>query len=226
MHQPHRGLVETALGAGVDISRRHRPALRAARGVQPRLPVGRRRGDRSRAARGSGRWRTRSTARERLHGGVTTWRADYYALRAGLADGGADAQRAARGGRGGADRRGAVHERRPHVPRRHGDLRRRAAVAARPRGPGQRPDVRRARRSAARVDAARARPADRGADGRAHAGDLGDAPARLRRRSGPDRGGGRAQQPGAARTRSTATTSCSTRPGWPTRPRWRRRAHG
>ena len=43
MNQAHRGLAETSLGIGVDISSRICDPLRAARGLEPRLPLGRRR---------------------------------------------------------------------------------------------------------------------------------------------------------------------------------------
>ena len=48
MDQAHRGLADTALGIGDDVSGQIGVALRAARGLEPRLPVGRRRAPRSR----------------------------------------------------------------------------------------------------------------------------------------------------------------------------------
>ena len=46
--QPRRGLLDTAMSIGVDISAAHQHPLRAAGGMEPRLPVGRRRRDRRR----------------------------------------------------------------------------------------------------------------------------------------------------------------------------------
>ncbi len=95
MTQAHRGLADTALGIGDDISALDQPALRAARRLEPRLPVGRRRRLDPARRRLRAEHEPRSRSRAHLLGGVEPGRGRRgYVLEIDSRDGGADAERA------------------------------------------------------------------------------------------------------------------------------------